>query len=302
MKRTRFNNLSQLHAILLFFTFLISACGGSDSIPPALDESLPSESDTAVATTGDEGNTAGEETGMDISGMVNQELPPGFPADFPIPAKAQVSSTISLGADDEFRVYFAQIDTLEQTIAFFDAELPHAAWTIVEQKESPSGYEFEIENPTYAGKLLLIGAETGVAIDVHLMPLDTPEMPVEIDGMLGDTTTLGDTGSGLPSDLPVPTSFNAVDVPAVLSAEGYVAAFQFDGIAEMALVDFNVAMFTSGWLVEDAEEGDLPRSFDILFSNPNAGFQGYALVTDNLAQLGITGIEGTLIALHEGVP
>ena len=281
----------------------LMACGGSDPKTPVVEGPPPADlSETAVEALGDEEDTAGEEMGMDISGMVNQELPPGFPSDFPIPPDAQVSSTISLGADDEFRVYFAILDTLEKTIVFYESELPPAGWTIGEQKETASGYQFEIGDPTYVGELLLVGAETGVALEVHLMPLEVSEEQPDIDSILGDTNPLGDNNSGLPSDLPLPTGFTAIALPPSLDAEGYAAAFQFGGIAEMAIVDFNLAMFTSGWLIEDVNEGDLPRSFVILFSNPNTSFEGYALVTDNLTQLGVTGIEGTLIALHEGVP
>ncbi len=291
------------YTMLLIFAILLAACGGSDPKISVVEGPPPADlSESAVESSGDEENTAGEEMGMDISGMVNQELPPGFPSDFPIPPNAQVSSTISLGADDEFRVYFAILDTLEQTIVFYESELPPAGWITGEQKETASGYQFKIENPTYVGELLLVGAETGVALEVHLMPLEVSEEQLDIDSILGDSTPLGDTSSGLPSDLPLPTSFKAIDLPPSLDAEGYAAAFQFGGIAEMALVDFNIAMFTSGWLIEDANEGDHPRSFVIRFSNPSTSFQGYALVTDNLTQLGVKGIEGTLIVLHEGVP
>lgn len=291
------------YTMLLIFTILLAACGGSDPKTSVVGGPPPDDlSETAAEALGDEEDAAGEEMGMDISGMVNQELPPGFPSDFPIPPNAQVSSTISLGADDEFRVYFAILDTLEKTIVFYESELPPAGWTIGEQKETASVYQFEIESPTYVGELLLVGAETGVALEVHLMPLEVSGEQLDIDSILGDTTPLGDNASGLPSDLPLPTSFTAIDLPPSLNVEGYAAAFHFGGIAEMALLDFNIAMFTSGWLIEDANEGDNPRSFVIQFSNPSTSFQGYALVTDNLTQLGVTGIEGTLIALHEGVP
>lgn len=300
--QNRCNLHAHLLTILLVFAFLISACGGSGSVPTALDESIPGKSDTAMEASGEQGEPAGEDMDVDISGMVNQELPPGFPAEFPIPPDAQVTSTISLGADDEFRVYFSMIDSLEQTIAFFDAELPLAGWTIVEQMESPSGYEFEIENPTYGGNILLVGAETGVALDVHLFPVGIGETIPDGAEDLGDSTNLGDSGSSFPSDLPLPTSFTPIELSNNLKTESYELAFTYEGIAEMAMVELNIALMTAGWEMGEPTLEGISGEYILPFTEPGSGFEGYAYITSNPGQFNMDAGGAVLIALAPGQP
>lgn len=289
-------------ARILIASLLLTGCGSGYPIPPELENTTLVEGTTVEEAPQSEEMPDLDAMGMDVSSMVDQNLPEDFPDAFPIPPGAEVFSNIHMPNEGEYWVYFSITDPLADAIGYFQKELPRSGWTILEEQETGAGYQFKIETDEYGGELLLVRAETGVALDVHLLKGGMAESIPDIESLLRGSSTLGENSGNLPSDLPIPASFERIGLSPELEADGYAAAFQYQGAPLLAMVDFNLAMFSSGWLVGDEDISEGTNTFIVDFTDPALAFKGYALITDDFASYGIPRISGSLIALHEGLP
>jgi hypothetical protein len=259
-----------LLTLVLSIALLLASCSGKASEPQVDLATTPTPDDIS-------GSTESQEPEFEGAPVQEAELPADFPSSFPIPADASIASTIGLGAG-EFRVMLALMMPLEQTLDWYRGELASNGWDITQESETVRGTEWTISNDAFQGELLFISAETGVALDVHLMPSASAIGQPEIPEGLGDSTTLGDTTSSFPADLPIPASYKPVALPDKADSEGYELAFTFDGMAEMAMVDLNIAVMSAGWEIGDPVADAASGVYVIPFENPSSGFQGYASI------------------------
>jgi hypothetical protein len=244
-----------------------------------------------------------QETEFDTSMVQEAELPEDFPESFPIPDGAQISSSVNVPGEGDFRVFISLIIPLEEVLVYYQRELPAVGWTILEEGTSNRGTEMEITNSEYTGDLLFVSADTGVALDVHLFPLGTGDaIPPDLAEGLGESTSLGDSESSFPSDLPLPTGFSPIDLSGTLKNEGYELAFTYVGVAEMAMIELNITMMTAGWEIGEPIIGDVSGVYIVPFENPGSGFTGYAYITNNPGQFNIDTNGAVLITLAPGSP
>jgi hypothetical protein len=230
------------------------------------------------------------------------ELPDGFPEGFPIPDNAQITSNVSLAGEDDFRLFIALILPLEDALDFYHSELPAGGWTILEEEVSSRGHEMEIANDKHTGELLFVAADTGVALDVHLFPLGSGEAIPDLAEGLGDSTNLGNSGTSFPSDFPIPSSYTAIELNDTLRAEGYELAFTYAGIAEMGMIDFNIALMSAGWEMGEPTLEGVSGVYIVPFEHLGSGFAGYAYITRNPGQFNMDTAGAVLIALALGRP
>ncbi len=230
------------------------------------------------------------------------ELPEGFPSKFPIPDSARIGSSVGMGGKDEFRVFLSLTTRLEESLSYYRTELASNGWDIDEEETTTRGVEMAIRSDDYEGELLFVEAEVGVALDVHLLPVGTgaeiPGVPTD----LGDSTTLGEGASSFPADFPIPSSYTPIELNDTLRAEGYELAFTYAGIAEMGMVDFNIAVMSAGWEIGDPTIAGVSGIYIIPFSHPETGFEGYAFITSNPGQFNLDTGGTALIALARGQP
>jgi hypothetical protein len=229
------------------------------------------------------------------------ELPKDFPANFPIPAGAQVTSNLDLAGEDDFRVFIAILLPMEDVLAYYEHELPANGWTIDEQTETNRKTEMTISSGQYNGELLFAGAETGVALDVHLTPSGTGESLPELPGDLGDSASLGEGGGSFPADFPLPISYTSIGLPDRAQSEGFQLAYTATGMAEMVMVELNLAVMEAGWEIGESTIDAASGVYLIPFVNPASGFQGFASILRDGSAYGLpTG--GVLILLAPGTP
>jgi hypothetical protein len=233
------------------------------------------------------------------------ELPEGFPPDFPIPEGARVGSSVNLPGEDNFRVFIALPGTLEEALAFYRAELPAAGWEVVQDQEASGGTRLEVLGSAYKGELLFIPADTGVALDVSLTPLqaqaDQPDLPDLPEG-LGESTTLGEAAGNLPEDLPIPASYHPVPLSTQLEGQGYLLAYGFSGPPELALVDLTMALTNGGWEVGEPSLDTGSRSYRVPFTDPDSGWSGCALISGDPASFGVEAPAAALVAYGPSCP
>ncbi len=280
---------------LSILMFVMAACGSGGS-------ETPTESLTALGTSELQGETiATQGPEFDTSMVQMAELPEGFPASFPIPDGAQVTSNVNVPGEDDFRVFIAVLLPMEDALAYYTRELPANGWSIDEQTETSRGTEVILSSSEYSGELLFIGAETGVALDVHLIPLGSGEFIPDLAVDLGDSAILGEGGSSFPTDFPIPTSFSAIELNDALRGEGYELAYTYAGMAEMAMIELNIALVSAGWEMGDMTLEGVSGAYVLPFVGAD-GFKGYAYITGNPGQFKMETSGTVLIALAPGTP
>ncbi|MFA9403449.1 MAG: hypothetical protein ACERKY_10340 [Anaerolineales bacterium] len=287
--------------ILLILALLLVSCGGGDPEIPVVEG--PPSADLAGQGDSSGSDDDAQEAEFDTSMVQVVELPADFPDNFPIPDGATISSNVSTPDDGDFRMFITLLLPLEEALAYYQSELPAVGWTIIEEGTSNRGTEMEITNSEYAGELLFVNAGTGVALDVHLFPLGTGDaIPPDLAEGLGESTSLGDSESSFPSDLPIPTDFTPIELSGTLHNEGYKLAFKYVGVAEMAMIELNIAMITAGWEIGEPIIGDVSGVYIVPFENLGSGFAGYAYITNNPGQFNVDTGGAVLIALAPGQP
>jgi hypothetical protein len=290
----RARSLVLLTLVLSVVTIPLASCSGKAS--------EPQQELVAASTLDDSSGTFTESQEPEFEGAPVQEaeLPHDFPASFPIAADASIASTIGLGAG-EFRVMLALTMPLGQTLDWYRGELTSRGWDITQESETVRGTEWTISNDVFQGELLFISAETGVALDVHLFPLGTGDFIPDIAGELGDSTGLGEFGGSFPADFPIPTSYTPIDLPDRAQSEGYELAFTSSAMAEMAMVDLNIAVMSAGWEIGEPIVDAASGVYVIPFENPANGFQGHASILRDGTAYGL-GAGSVLILMAPGSP
>jgi len=287
-------------SLILFLALYLAACSGSDP-QTSVDISSAPESNQQQDEVSVEDELP-QETEFEGATFEEAELPEDFPKNFPIPEGARIGSNLGMGGEDEFRVFISLTLSLEDSLAYYHNELPVNDWTIVEEEVTSRGTEIAIADEEYSGELLFVDADTGLALDVHLFPLGTGEAIPDLAEGLGESTNLGDSGSSFPSNLPLPTGFSPIDLSGTLKNEGYELAFTYVGVAEMAMVELNIAMMTAGWEIGEPIVGDVSGVYIVPFENLGSGFAGYAYITNNPGQFNVDTGGAVLIALAPGQP
>jgi len=283
-------------ALLFSLGLALSACGGSDSDAPVIENPPPGDSESF------ESEVDLQEPENEAATFEEAELPEDFPIDFPIPDGARVASSLGIGGEDDFRVFFSLTLAQEEALAYYHTELPANNWTVVEEETTSRGIELAITNNEYSGELLFVAAEMGTAFEVHLYPLgageDLPDLPTEF----GTSGTLGEGTSSFPSDFPIPSSFTAFELNDSLRSEGYELAFTYVGIAEMAMVELNISLMSVGWEMGEPTLEGVSGVYIVPFENLGSGFAGYAFITSNPGQFNMDTAGAALIALAPGQP
>lgn len=286
--------------ILLILALLLVSCGGGDPEIPVVEG--PPSADLAGQGDSSGSDDDAQEAEFDTSMVQVVELPVDFPVNFPIPDGATISSDVSTPDEGDFRMFITLLLPLEEALAYYQGELPEGGWTIVEEKTSSRESEMTLTSMEYDGELLFVSADTGVALDVHLFPLGTGEVIPDLAEGLGDSTVMGEGGSSFPADFPLPTSFTPIELSASLKAEGYELAYTYVGIAEMAMVELNIALMTAGWEVGELTPEGVSGVYIVPFENLGTGFAGYAYITSNPGQFNMDTGGAALIALAPGQP
>jgi hypothetical protein len=283
----RVNQPRLLVVILLTLCFLLSGCGG-ETPEVSQDTSPPSAKE-------EQADSSTQQPEAESAPFEEAELPKDFPSSFPMPEDTRVASNVATTAENEFRVYLSLTISTEEALAFYLQELPANGWRIDQQEDSLGGPELRFSNPDYMGQMLIVEAETGVGLDVHLYPPESAELPPELAQEFGQSNTLGDTESDFPNDLPLPSGFIPVDLTDQLQADGYQLAFTYGDAAEMAMVELNITLMTAGWEMNDPTIDPKTATYIIPFVNPETGFEGYAYITRDASG-------AALIALAPGKP
>ncbi len=285
--------------ITLFTMFLIIAAYilGFLRLPqkaaPAEEDRCPLWKKRSQAEEQGEMNTTGVE-------FQEQELPADFPEEFPIPEEAKVGSTVPMPGENSYRVFFALVEyTLEETLVFYNQELEARGWTVDAEGPDVFGYGMWITHPEYEAKLSFIEDEYGVVLDLTIAPLGELEELPGSGETSGESEGLGESERDFPSDFPVPSRFTAIDLPSKLAEEGYVLAFTFPDMAELAIIELSTALMSGSWAIGEFEIEAMTGSYMVPFSGPG-GFQGYALITSKGDVAGLPPISGAVIALHAG--
>ena len=284
----------------LLSSYAVAGCGPN----------LAANGDVPTAKALERESAAGSEPGgldmetdpaFDPSIVQSAELPEIFPPDFPIPDGAQITSIISLPGEEELQVFIALIMPVEEALTYYQHELPAKGWTIEEQGKTGRGMEMKVSSSAYAGELLFVAAEHGVALDVHLFPPVIDDIIPELAGDLGDSASLGESSGSFPADFPIPTSFRPLDLNEMLRAEGFELAFTYVGITEMGVFELNIALMSDGWEIGDMTLEGQSEAYVLPFTG-NGGFEGYAFITSNPGQFGVDTGGAILIALAPGRP
>ena len=97
-------------ARILIASLLLTGCGSGYPIPPELENTTLVEGTTVEEAPQSEEMPDLDAMGMDVSSMVDQNLPEGFPDAFPIPPGAEVFSNIHMPNEGEYWVYFSITD------------------------------------------------------------------------------------------------------------------------------------------------------------------------------------------------
>ena len=282
----------------IIIVFFLISCGGGEA-QPAKEEGSQAQDGSA------DDSSSGESTQeMNTSGAEFEEasLPVDFPESFPIPEGARIGSSVVEPGLDGFRITISVITLMDESLAYYQRELPLAGWTITGFEDTSRGTEMSLSHPEFEGELLFISLETGVVIDVALhLPGEKQDIPGS-DEAYGETAELGEGGGDFPADFPVPLGAEPINVPDKLKSEGFQLAFSYPDLPEMAYIQMITGFMAAGWdvgeFVIDAESNQILMPF----TDPASGFQGYAMMTDDPNLIGMNLESGSLIALHEGVP
>jgi len=278
----------------LVLSSLLSACEGGETPEPQVGALSDVEEEISSEESQMEVNTTG-------ASFEEQELPENFPEVFPLPDYAKIGSTVDMPGENSFRIFFAFPEvTLEETLAFYNLELPAGGWSVDAEGPEVTGYGMWITHPEYEAKLDFIEDEYGIVLDLALAPLGELEELPGSDLTFGESDGLGESGGNFPADFPVPSRFSAIDLPVKLAEEGYQLAFTFPDIAELAIIELSTALMTAGWEIGEFEVGNNGGYYRLPLTSSSTGFQGYALLTSRADIAGLDSITGSVIALHAG--
>jgi hypothetical protein len=277
----------------LVLSSLLSACGGGETPEPQVGALIDVEEEISSEEAQVEMNTTG-------ASFEEQELPADFPEEFPLPEGTKVGSTVPMPGENSYRIFFALVEfMLEDALSFYQQELQDGGWSVEAEGPEVTGYGMWITHPEYEARLSFIEDEYGVVLDLTIAPLGELE---EIPGSgetFGESEGLGESEGDFPSDFPVPSRFTAIDLPSKLAEEGYVLAFTFPDMAELAIIELSTALMSGSWAIGEFEIEAMTGSYMVPFSGPG-GFQGYALITSKGEVAGLSSISGAVIALHAG--
>ena len=281
---------------LSFSALAASSCTAKPEQPNGTPSLAPTISgrDSAVPT--DEMDFSGEEE-FDSSLLPEVELPEAFPTNFPIPDGSIITSDVSPPGEDEFHVYVSLTKTLDDTLAYYRTELLANDWTILEKERTDRGTEWTITGEVYSGQLLFVEAEMGVALDVYLYPPEGDDIIPDLPEGLGESGVLGNATGSFPAYFPVPTSYTVLELNEALRAEGYELAFTYVGIAEMGMIDLNIALMAGGWEIGEPILEGMAGMYVLPFTSPDGSFEGFALITTDPGQFGLDTGGAVLIAL-----
>jgi len=293
-----FSSSLKLLSLLLIAAFFVSCAGfesssstGESSLAAEVQEQSESEESEAPPPEGESGGAVFEEA----------PLPEDFPGSFPIPEQARIGSSVTEPGVEGFQIMLALTDTLDESLAYYQGALPAGGWEITDQTDSEQGTYLVISSADYEGELVFMPLDTGVILDVGLTPagakLEIPESEMD----LGTSTDLGETGTEIPADFPLPDGASPISLPDKLKNEGYQLAFEYPDLPELIIIQLSVAVMTAGWEIGEYIVEAETHSFLIPFEDPVSGFEGYALLTDNPDLVGLDSITGSIIALHPGV-
>ena len=200
---------------------------------------------------------------------------------------------------------------LEEALAYYRQALPAEGWTVTDDYEGEDGADLLIESATLKGELYFVPMDGGSVVDISLRELgagfDIPEIedvtggtpdPNAPDvGDFGEWEEMGETGSGIPADLPLPPGTERIELTEELAAKGYVLVFRYQDQPELTLAMFTTSLASGGWEILDAGADVGIRLYQIPFSDPATGFRGTALITNNSDQTGIESPDWTVIAI-----
>ncbi len=114
-------------------------------------------------------------------------------------------------------------------------------------------------------------------------------------------TTIGENNLGFPADMPIPASWVSIPMPPALEAQGYVAAFRFDGFAEEALRDLLAVLLpTPSWVMDEVRLLTYDSTYIQQFGNMSTGFVAHAFITSNPDAIDLAEIDGAVLALKVG--
>ena len=114
-------------------------------------------------------------------------------------------------------------------------------------------------------------------------------------------TTIGENSLGFPADMPIPASWVSIPLPPALRAQGYVAAYHFDGFAEEALRDLLAVLLpTPSWVMDELRLLTYDSTFVQPYGNMSTGFVAHAYITSNPDAIDLAEIDGAIIALKVG--
>jgi hypothetical protein len=185
---------------------------------------------------------------------------------------------------------------LDEVISFYQYELPAANWSIVEEGDNQGNQKIDVIGPEYHGELTFISGEEGVVLEVFFFPPDYALEKPTIPENMGESTTLGVGESDFPEDFPLPASFLPVQVADLLADQGYQLAFSYQGMPELALADMTMAFVLEDWMVGDPMVEGNKRAYIVPFENPETGFKGFALISNDPEVVAVENQEITIIA------
>lgn len=90
-------------------------------------------------------------------------IPPGFPADFPIPEAATVGSTLVDKAEGRFEVLLFVPADQDATIVYYETNLPSAGYTITASGFDGAVWRLEFANDGASGGAVIRLENTGIA-------------------------------------------------------------------------------------------------------------------------------------------
>ena len=159
----------RVHGLLtLAVLFVLAACS------PASDEATSHGAAPADATGGIR-VTVQDEAREVIYEQPAGELPEGFPAGFPIPAGViEQSHRLLVGGQPMWSVVVQTQASYAETVAFFQAELPAAGWSVTGSREAEmdwgTTYSIGVGSPgeTITGSVSIEAREGGAPVTINL--------------------------------------------------------------------------------------------------------------------------------------
>jgi hypothetical protein len=183
-------------------------------------------------------------------------------------------------------------------VEFYRLNLPAYGWEVLEEEAFEDGYGMTVSDAEYEGEMYFVLEADEAYADVSLQPAGTTPDNINITENFGISSELGETGTDFPADFPLPPIAEPIPLPDKLAAEGYQLAFTYPDMPELAYIQFSAAIVGAGWMIGDMQMGT--NSYTMPFSNPETGFEGYALLTGDFEVAGVSSITGCVVALHTG--